>query len=219
MKNVFYAFRIMVGIGLTLILLGLTGALLWWRKKLFEREVVSALRGIRLAARLHRDPRGLDHDGERPAAVHRVRTDAHQRGAFAGCGAAPWPHRSSRSSWCTSSCSRSASTTSASSSSAGRRALPSRHRAGWLAQSPAGHGAGADARDALGEAGAYERRGTSGLPLICAAVVALAVGLYVVLDGFDLGVGILFPVPSAGERARPDDEFRSRRSGTATRPG
>jgi cytochrome bd ubiquinol oxidase subunit II len=31
------------------------------------------------------------------------------------------------------------------------------------------------------------------LPLICAGVVALAVGMYVVLDGFDLGMGILFP--------------------------
>ena len=34
--NVFYAFRIMVGIGLLLILLGLVGAFLWWRKRVFE---------------------------------------------------------------------------------------------------------------------------------------------------------------------------------------
>jgi cytochrome d ubiquinol oxidase subunit II len=39
------------------------------------------------------------------------------------------------------------------------------------------------------------------MPLISAAVVALAVGLYVVLDGFDLGVGILFPFhPRESER-------------------
>jgi cytochrome bd ubiquinol oxidase subunit II len=31
------------------------------------------------------------------------------------------------------------------------------------------------------------------LPLACAAVVAIAVALYVILDGFDLGIGILFP--------------------------
>ncbi len=31
------------------------------------------------------------------------------------------------------------------------------------------------------------------LPLICAGVIGLAVAMYVVLDGFDLGVGILFP--------------------------
>jgi cytochrome d ubiquinol oxidase subunit I len=34
--NVFYAFRIMVGIGLLLIALGLVGAYLWWRKRVFE---------------------------------------------------------------------------------------------------------------------------------------------------------------------------------------
>lgn len=34
--NVFFAFRIMVGIGLVLIALGLTGALLWWRGRLFK---------------------------------------------------------------------------------------------------------------------------------------------------------------------------------------
>jgi cytochrome d ubiquinol oxidase subunit II len=32
------------------------------------------------------------------------------------------------------------------------------------------------------------------LPVIWAAVLAAAVGLYVILDGFDLGIGILFPV-------------------------
>jgi cytochrome d ubiquinol oxidase subunit I len=36
-KNVFFAFRVMVGIGLILILLGLTGAWLWWRNRLFDR--------------------------------------------------------------------------------------------------------------------------------------------------------------------------------------
>ena len=34
--SVFFAFRIMVGIGVLLITLGLTGAVLWWRKKLFS---------------------------------------------------------------------------------------------------------------------------------------------------------------------------------------
>jgi cytochrome bd ubiquinol oxidase subunit II len=39
------------------------------------------------------------------------------------------------------------------------------------------------------------------LPLIAALVVAVAVAMYVVLDGFDLGVGILFPfVPREDER-------------------
>ena len=41
------------------------------------------------------------------------------------------------------------------------------------------------------------------LPFACAAVVVLAVALYVVLDGFDLGIGILFPFfPSEPDRDR-----------------
>ena len=39
------------------------------------------------------------------------------------------------------------------------------------------------------------------------------------LDGFDLGVGILFPFARKEEDRDTDDERRSRRSGTATRPG
>src|ERR1700751_2194176 len=31
------------------------------------------------------------------------------------------------------------------------------------------------------------------LPVISAAIIGLAVAMYVILDGFDLGVGILFP--------------------------
>ncbi|MEE2690674.1 MAG: cytochrome d ubiquinol oxidase subunit II [Pseudomonadota bacterium] len=38
------------------------------------------------------------------------------------------------------------------------------------------------------------------LPLIWACIIALAVFLYVVLDGFDLGVGILFPFATPKER-------------------
>src|SRR5689334_7327904 len=41
------------------------------------------------------------------------------------------------------------------------------------------------------------------LPLACAAIVVLAVALYVVLDGFDLGIGILFPFfPQEADRDR-----------------
>ena len=39
------------------------------------------------------------------------------------------------------------------------------------------------------------------LPLIWAGVIGLAVALYVILDGFDLGVGILFPF-SRSEKER-----------------
>jgi cytochrome d ubiquinol oxidase subunit II len=41
------------------------------------------------------------------------------------------------------------------------------------------------------------------LPLIWAGVIAIAVLMYVLLDGFDLGVGILFPFAgSSAERDR-----------------
>src|ERR1700738_1864041 len=39
------------------------------------------------------------------------------------------------------------------------------------------------------------------LPAIWAAIIGLAVAMYVILDGFDLGVGILFPF-AASERER-----------------
>ena len=39
------------------------------------------------------------------------------------------------------------------------------------------------------------------LPLIWAAIIGSAVALYVILDGFDLGIGLLFPFTrSGGER-------------------
>src|SRR5262249_1461440 len=41
---------------------------------------------------------------------------------------------------------------------------------------------------------------TLDLPLIWAGIIALAVLMYVLLDGFDLGIGILFPFASPRER-------------------
>ena len=40
------------------------------------------------------------------------------------------------------------------------------------------------------------------LPLIFAALMGLSILLYVVLDGFDLGVGLLFPFAEVEERDR-----------------
>ena len=45
------------------------------------------------------------------------------------------------------------------------------------------------------------------LPFIWAGLIAFAVLAYVVLDGFDLGVGILFPFVAGRGRSRPDDEL------------
>ena len=48
---------------------------------------------------------------------------------------------------------------------------------------------------------------TLSLPVVWALVIGTAVALYVVLDGFDLGIGILFPLLPARGRPRPDDEL------------
>jgi cytochrome bd ubiquinol oxidase subunit II len=40
------------------------------------------------------------------------------------------------------------------------------------------------------------------LPLVWAGVIGVAVAMYVILDGFDLGIGILFPFASERERDR-----------------
>ena len=56
------------------------------------------------------------------------------------------------------------------------------------------------------------------LPLVWAAILALAVFLYVLLGGYDLGLGVLFPFAPADED-RDAMMSRSRPSGTATRPG
>ncbi len=45
---------------------------------------------------------------------------------------------------------------------------------------------------------------TIDLPFIWAGLIAFAVLAYVLLDGFDLGVGILFPFVRGEERPRPD---------------
>ncbi|MCF8476622.1 MAG: cytochrome d ubiquinol oxidase subunit II [Pseudolabrys sp.] len=45
------------------------------------------------------------------------------------------------------------------------------------------------------------------LPLIWAAVIGVAVAMYIILDGFDLGIGILFPF--AGDETERDQMMRS----------
>src|ERR1700754_2934867 len=45
------------------------------------------------------------------------------------------------------------------------------------------------------------------LPVIWAALIGIAVGMYVILDGFDLGIGILFPTTKS--EAERDQMMRS----------
>ena len=56
------------------------------------------------------------------------------------------------------------------------------------------------------------------LAFIWAAIIAAAVFLYVCMDGFDLGLGILFPVVH-GKEDRDVMVNSVAPSGTATRPG
>ncbi len=46
------------------------------------------------------------------------------------------------------------------------------------------------------------------ITVIWAAIIAFGLLMYVVLDGFDLGIGILFPFFPDERRPRPDDEHR-----------
>ena len=45
------------------------------------------------------------------------------------------------------------------------------------------------------------------LTIAWAGIIVLAVVMYVLLDGFDLGVGILFPFAPSRRRSRPDDDL------------
>jgi cytochrome bd ubiquinol oxidase subunit II len=56
------------------------------------------------------------------------------------------------------------------------------------------------------------------LPVIWAAIIGLAVAIYVIFDGFDLGIGILFPFAET-ERERDQMMNSVARSGMATRRG
>ena len=46
----------------------------------------------------------------------------------------------------------------------------------------------------------------SNLTLFWAGVIALSILVYVILDGFDLGVGVLFGTTNRRHDARSDDE-------------
>ena len=82
-KPVFYAFRAMVGIGLAMIGIGLVGALLWWRGRVFDAKWYLWPVQHSLATRLHRHPRRMVGDGDRPPTV-----DRHGHFENRGCGIA-----------------------------------------------------------------------------------------------------------------------------------
>ena len=83
---VFFAFRIMVGIGLLMIATGLFGAFLWWRGKLVTTRWYLRIVQYGWPARLHRGAVRLDHHRGRAPAVDRLRHPAHRRCDLAGLG-------------------------------------------------------------------------------------------------------------------------------------
>ncbi len=80
----FFAFRIMVGIGLIMIAVGLVGSVLWLTRTALYQPLVPAHSGLGLAARLSRRARRLVHRGGRPPALDGVRYPAHRRLRLAG---------------------------------------------------------------------------------------------------------------------------------------
>ena len=82
----FFAFRIMLGIGFFMIAAALFGALLWWRGRLFDTRWYPAHRGAYLVGRLRRRHRRLGGHRKRPAAMARPWHPAHRRRGLAGAG-------------------------------------------------------------------------------------------------------------------------------------
>ncbi len=82
----FFAFRIMVGIGMIMIALGLTGAVLWFRGSLYTNRLFLTGDAIRGATRLPRRAVRLVRRGGRPPALDRVRHLAHRGFRLAGAG-------------------------------------------------------------------------------------------------------------------------------------
>ena len=74
---VFWSFRIMVGIGVLMVLVGLWSLALRWRRRLYDSGMLLRLAVLMGPIGLRRRARRLDHDRGRPPALHRLRPAAH----------------------------------------------------------------------------------------------------------------------------------------------
>ena len=193
-KPAFFGFRIMVGIGLLLIALGLVSVVLWWRKRLFTTRWYLRAAGFAWPLGFIAILAGwvTTESGRQPYIAYGIlRTDQ----ALSPVGAV----------------------TVATSLAAFvvvysvvfsigiyyiRKLIRRGPQGSAVADAPSSDGV-ANRPLASAQKPARESRTTEGLhlsaaftgywlPLISAGVVALAVALYVVMDGFDLGLGILF---------------------------
>ena len=81
---VFFAFRIMVGLGLVMIAAGLIGALLWWRGTAVRHALVSVASVDVVVDGLRRCDLRLGGDRKRTPALDRARHPAHRRRDLAG---------------------------------------------------------------------------------------------------------------------------------------
>ena len=75
----FWSFRIMVGMGLLMLALGLFSLLMRVQRQAVRFAAAASVRAGDGAFGLHRRAGGLDHHRDRPPAVHGVRTAAHGR--------------------------------------------------------------------------------------------------------------------------------------------
>ncbi len=189
---VFWAFRVMVGLGLLMILEGLWGAVPCGCGRPRSVAALPALRHPDGPGGLRRRGGRLDHRRSRPAALCGLRMVAHRRRRLPGRRgpgvdlAAGFPVRLRPR----------VQRGRALHPAAHRRRVPVRRGAATAAMPAPRAGIAARGGRRRGDAAM-----TLDLPLIWAGVLAVAVLMYVVLDGFDLGIGILFPF-AADDRER-----------------
>ena len=183
---IFWSFRVMVGIGFAMLGIGLWS--LWCRYQGHARQQRLAASGCRTdgTSRFRRRARRLDHHRSRPPALYDLRPPADRRLDLADCS----PRRRCLA------------------DRLHHRLLPRLRRRHLL--HPAADEAAAARSDARSRRRTDQRPRAScpaprpdtpmgahimaiDLPFIWAAIIAFAVLAYVILDGFDLGIGILFP--------------------------
>ena len=210
-KTVFFAFRIMLAIGFFMIAAALIGAWLLWRGILFETRwylrivahswwtgFVAVIAGW-VVTESGRQPwvvQGIlrTADATSPVAAATVADDAgavrHRLWHRVRDG--HLLHQSADRAWAAGPRGRAAGARRRRRGRCRRRTTPDARR--W--------------RRRLAESQArLSHRWRWDLPLIWAGIIGIAVALYVILDGFDLGIGILFPFSRDEKRARPDDRL------------
>ncbi len=196
---VFFAFRTMVGLGLLIVALGLASLIVRLRKRLYETRWLhrwAVAMGPRRSPGGHRRV-GDDRGGT--SAVYRLRSAPHrrQRRSDGRAGACRFPAGLRggvlgrvRFRNCLPALPVSPDSSGRRSGSAARPAGANRRHHG--------RACGRRGAPATRRSGCHRSCGVTSmildLPVIWALLIAVAVFAYVVMDGFDLGVGILFPL-------------------------